>query len=93
MAADPGGLMGNDLYVAVDLGNEGHILRIDPSGTITPFITGLQGFLYGNGKDVLQFLKMAACSIYRTTMPDVYRLTHREGPLTLQIRRCLEGTR
>ena len=86
MAFSPGGLMGNDLYVAVDLGNEGHILRIDPSGTITPFITGLQGFLYGNGKDVLQFSEdgnLLYLSDYYAHR--VYRITHRERPLTLQI--------
>ncbi|MBT5926470.1 MAG: hypothetical protein HOH33_07615 [Verrucomicrobia bacterium] len=55
MAFGRGGIFGNDLYVAIDLGNEGRVLRITKEGVVSEFITGLQGFLFGNGKDVMEF--------------------------------------
>ncbi|MDA7533339.1 hypothetical protein N8616_03135, partial [Verrucomicrobia bacterium] len=50
-----GGVFGNDLYVAIDRGDEGQVIRITPDGSISEFITGLQGFLYGSGKNVMEF--------------------------------------
>jgi len=86
MAFTSGSLFGNNLYVAIDLGNEGKVLRIDSNGTISEFISGLQGFLYGNGKDVLQFdeeHELLYVSDYYGHR--IYRIGEEEGPLEVTI--------
>ena len=51
----PEGMFGGDLFVAVDDGSVGSILRVQASGEYTVFLDGLLGFLDGNGKDVIEF--------------------------------------
>jgi hypothetical protein len=43
------------MFVAVDDGVSASILRVLPNGEYTVFLSGLQGFLNGNGKDVMEF--------------------------------------
>ncbi len=43
------------MYVAVDDGASGKVLQITPGGDQEVFLEGLQGFLHGNGKDVMEF--------------------------------------
>ena len=51
----PAGVFGGDLFVAVDDGMSGSILRVLPSGEYSVFAAGFQGFLHGNGKDLIEF--------------------------------------
>ena len=51
----PAGVFNGDMFVAVDDGASGSILRVEPSGSFSVFLGGLQGFFHGNGKDVIEF--------------------------------------
>lgn len=86
MAFTSGNLFGDNLYVAIDLGNEGKVVRIDTTGKVFEFVSGLQGFLFGNGKDVLQFddeHEMLYLSDYYGHR--IYRIGEEEEPLELKI--------
>ena len=81
-----GQVFGDSLYVAIDLGNEGKLLRIDTQGHVSEFISGLQGFLYGNGKDVLEFdhdNELLYLSDYYGHR--IYRIGKEEAPIRFSI--------
>ena len=55
IAFAPPGVFEGDMFVAVDNGESGSILRVQPDGEYVVFLEGLQGFLSGNGKGVMEF--------------------------------------
>ncbi len=55
IAFAPDGPFEGHMFVALDDGAEGSVVRVLPSGEILDFVSGLQGFLIGNGKDVIEF--------------------------------------
>jgi hypothetical protein len=55
IAFAPPGVFEGSMFVAVDDGVSASILRVLPNGEYTVFVDGLQGFLNGNGKDVMEF--------------------------------------